>query len=177
MIYGVSDEHAGLRAAVDRYFQGGMWQRGQVHYQRNAQQHVPARERAVLATRLRDVFNAPDLERAVERVKQLIELYRESYPQLANWLEATAEDALTVFALPPVHRVKRRSTNGLEAFNGVVDRRTRVVRIFPNEASCLRLVTALAMEQTEAWLTGPRYLDMTALDEWIAPKTKELVAA
>jgi transposase-like protein len=126
---------------------------------------------------LREVFNAPDLERALERVKQLIELYRESYPQLANWLEATAEDALTVFALPPAHRVRLRSTNGLEAFNGVVDRRTRVVRIFPNEASCLRLVTAWALEQTEAWLTGPRYLDMAALAEWTELKSKELVAA
>ncbi|MBI3659774.1 IS256 family transposase [Candidatus Acetothermia bacterium] len=177
VIYGVSDEHAGLRAAVDRYFQGGMWQRCQVHYQRNAQQYVPARERAVLAARLRDVFNAPDLDRAVERLQQLIELYRESYPQLANWLEATAEDALTVFALPPAHRVKMRSTNGLEAFNGVVDRRTQVVRIFPDERSCLRLVSALAMEQTETWLTGPRYLGMTALAEWTDLKPKEIVAA
>ncbi len=85
--------------------------------------------------------------------------------QWADWLEATAEDALAIFSLPVAHRVRMRSTNGLEAFNGVVDRRTRVVRLFPDEGSCLRLVGALAMEQTEAWLTGPRYLDMTALAE------------
>lgn len=177
VIYGVSDEHKGLRAAVARYFQGLGWQRCQVHYQRNAQRHVPLRERAVLAARLRDVFNAPDLVRAQERLQQVIAPYRPSYPKLADWLELTAEDALTVFALPPAHRMRMRSTHGLEAFNGVVDRRTRVVRIFPNEASCWRLVSALALEQTEAWLTGPRYLDMAALEEWTELKSKELIAA
>jgi transposase-like protein len=177
VVYGVSDEHQGLRAALARYFQGLGWQRCQVHYQRNAQQQVPLRERAALAARLRDVFNGPDRATAHHRLNQVIAQYRGTHPKLADWLERTAEEALTVFALPPAHRVKLRSTNGLEAFNGTIARRTRVVRIFPNEASCVRLVSALALEQTEAWLTGPRYLDMTALAEWTEPTTKELIAA
>jgi transposase-like protein len=177
VIYGVFDEHQGLRAAVARYFQGLGWQRCQVHYQRNAQQQVPLRERSVLAARLRDVFNAPDLATAQQRLGQVIGQYRQTHPKLADWLELTGEEALTVFTLPPAHRGKLRSTNGLEAFNGTIARRTRVVRIFPNEASCVRLVSALAMEQTETWLTGPKYLDMTALAEWTEPTTKELIAA
>jgi len=142
VVYGVSDEHQGLRAAVARYFQGLGWQRCQVHYQRNAQQQVPLRERAALAARLRDVFNGPDLATAHQRLNQVITQYRGTHPKLADWLERTAEEALTVFTLPPAHRVKLRSTNGLEAFNGTIARRTRVVRIFPNEASCVRLVSA-----------------------------------
>lgn len=175
VIYGVSDEHAGLKAAVSRYCQGISWQRCQVHYQRDAQQQVPRHERAGLAQRLRDVFNALDLPTAQQRLRQVIEHYRRTHPKLADWLEQTGEETLAVFHLPPAHRVRLRSTNSLEAFNGVIDRRTRVVRIFPDEGSCVRLITALAMEQTEAWVTGPRYLDMTALAEW--PNTKEAVVA
>lgn len=136
-----------------------------MHYQRNAQKLVPAKERATLAARLRDIFNAPDLAMAQQRLSQMIELYRATHTKLADWVEQTGEETLAVFHLPASHRVRLRSTNSLGAFNGQIDRRTRVVRIFPNEASCLRLVSALAMEQTEAWLTGPRYLDMTTLAE------------
>lgn len=181
VIYVVCDAHKGLRAAVARYFQGVIWQRCQVHYQRDAQKQVPASERAVLASRLRDVFNAPDLASARLRLGQVSESYRASYPKLADWLEETAEEALAVFHLPAAHRVRLRSTNGLEAFIGEVDRRTRVVRIFPDEGSCLRLIAALAMEQSEAWLMGPRYLDMRALEEWeglkLQAETKEAVMA
>lgn len=177
VVYGVSDDHQGLRAAVARYFQGVAWPRCQVHYQRNALQQVPLRDRATLAARLRDGFNAPDRLSAQHRLNQVIQQYRQTHPQLADWLEQTGEETLAVFTLPSAHRVKMRSTNGLEAFNGTIARRTRVVRIFPNEASCVRLVSALAMEQSETWLTGPRYLDMTALTEWTEPKTKELVVA
>jgi transposase-like protein len=111
-------------------------------------------------------FSAPDLATAQQRLRQVIEGYRASYPRLADWLEQTGEEALAVFHLPEAHRGRLRSTNGLEAFMGEGDRRTRVVRIFPDEGSCLRLIAALAMEQSETWLMGPRYLDRRALEEW-----------
>jgi transposase-like protein len=80
-------------------------------------------------------------------------------------IEDTGEHTLGVFHLPPAHRQRMKSTNGLENFNGQIDRRTRVVRLFPDEPSCRRLVSAVAMEQWEPWLMGPRYLDMSLLDQ------------
>jgi len=70
-----------------------------------------------------------------------------------------------VFSLPREHRTRMRTNNGLERFHEELRRRTRVVRIFPNRRSCLRLCTALSMEQSEEWITGHRYLDMEVLEE------------
>ena len=75
------------------------------------------------------------------------------------------EECLTCLAFPEGHRRRIRTTNGLERLNQEIKRRTRVVRIFPNRGSCLRLVTALAVEQSEEWVTGRRYLDMEELWE------------
>jgi transposase-like protein len=161
----VSDQHRGLRAALRRYLPGTIWQRCQTHYQRNAGAKVPRRARSEIHARLRDVFNAPDREIALDRGHCLIEECRERFPELATWLEETIEEALAVFALPPAHRRRLRTTNGLERYQQEGRRRSRVVRIFPNRASCLRLSSALAMEQSEDWLTGHRYLDMGVLEE------------
>jgi putative transposase len=161
----VSDQHRGLRAALRRYLPGTIWQRCQTHYQRNAGVKVPRRARPEIHARLQDVFNAPDRENALDRAHCLIEDCRERFPELAAWLEETIEEALAVFALPPAHRRRLRTTNGLERYQQEGRRRSRVVRIFPNRASCLRLSSALAMEQSEDWLTGHRYLDMGVLEE------------
>lgn len=162
--YVVSDDHTGLREAIARYFQGAAWQRCQVHSLRNATDRVPAKEKPKLRERLKDAWAAPDQRTAWERMGQIAELYRPTHPELAEWLEATAEETLTVFELPAKHRPRLRSTNGLERFMEEIERRTRVVRIFPNRASCLRLVTALAMEQSEEWLTGRRYVDSSLFE-------------
>jgi len=166
VFYTVSDAHQGLKAALDRYFQGVIWQRCQVHFQRDAQKLVPAKERGQLASRLRDVFDAFNLENAQQRLCSVIAFYEKRYPKLSCWLEENGEEALAVFGLPPQHRKRMRSTNGLERFQEELARRTKVVGIFPNEDSCLRLTSALAMEQSEKWLAGPIYLDMNLLSEW-----------
>lgn len=165
--YVVSDDHHGLRLALARYLPKAQWQWCQTHYQRQAGAKVPQRARAEVHAGLRDVFHAPDLAQAQERTKRLVEEWQRRFPQLATWLEETIEPALTVLALPEPHRVKLRTTNGLERFEQELKRRSRVVRIFPNRASCLRLMSALALEQTEEWLTGRHYLDMTVLEEMV----------
>jgi len=161
----VSDEHRGLTNAVRRYFPGAIWQRCQTHYQRNAGSKVPRRDRDQIHSQLRDVFDAPDQKQAWKRANRLIEECEVSYPNLSDWLEETIADALAVFALPAAHRKRLRTTNGLERFHQEGRRRSRVIRIFPNRASCLRLATALTMEQSEEWLTGHRYLDMQVLED------------
>ena len=79
------------------------------------------------------------------------------------------------FAFPVSHRLRIRTTNSLERLNQEIKRRTRVVRIFPNRESCLRLVTALCMETSEEWLSGKRYLDMSWLVE--PAELEELIGA
>jgi len=155
-----SDDHLGLRDALQRYIPHARWQRCQAHYQQNAGAKVPRRDRAEVHDQLRDVFAAPDYEEAHRRAEQMIEQWSSRGPAFAEWLEETIEQPLTVFQLPKGHRVRLRTTNNLEKFHQEVKRRTRVVRIFPNRRSCLRLVSALAMEQSEEWVTGPRYLTM-----------------
>jgi transposase-like protein len=160
-----SDEHLGLRKAMRRYLPGSIWQRCQTHYQRNAASKVPRKNREEIHAGLRDVFNAPDEERAWQQARRLMEGWRDRFPALVVWMEETLEDALAVFALPKEHRTRMRTNNGLKRFYEEIQRRSRVVRIFPNRSSCLRLCSALAMEQSEDWLTGHRYLDMEMLEE------------
>jgi len=130
------------------------------HYQQNAASKVLRRDRAEVHDQLRDVFAAPDYEEAQRRAEQMIEQWSRRVSAFAEWLEETIEQPLTVFQLPKGHRVRLRTTNNLEKYHQEIKRRTRVVRIFPNRRSCLRLVSALAMEQSEEWLTGSRYLTM-----------------
>jgi transposase-like protein len=95
----------------------------------------------------------------------MIIAYQDRFPELASWLEDTIEEPLNVFSLPAEHRKRMRTTNAMERYQQEVRRRTRVVRIFPNRASCLRLTSALAMEQSEDWLTGHPYLNMNSLED------------
>ena len=155
-----SDDHLGLRSALQRYFPHATWQRCQTHYQRNARDKVSRRSFGEIHAQLRDVFAAVDYKEARRRAEQMIEQWSRRVPVFAEWLDETIEQPLAVFQLPKEHRLRLRTTNNLEKYHQEIKRRTRVVRIFPNRRSCLRLVSALAMEQSEEWLTGPRYLTM-----------------
>jgi transposase-like protein len=156
-----SDDHAGLRAAISRHFQGASWQRCQVHFARNLLGLVGAKHRARLGADLREVFAATSAAQAQTAAQACAAAWQAGHPQVAAKLEAAVVDCLTCYAFPAAHRPRLRTTNGLERFHQELKRRTRVVRIFPNRASLLRLVTALAMEQSEEWVSGRRYLDMT----------------
>ena len=169
-----SDDHLGLRDALQRYFPHAIWQRCQMHYQRNAASKIPRRDRAEVHEQLRDVFAASDHGEAQRRAHQMIEQWSHRVPAFAEWLEETIEQPLTVFQLPKGHRLRLRTTNNLEKYHQEVKRRTRVVRIFPNRRSCLRLVSALAMEQSEEWLTGPRYLTMAQTETVEEPKKEDV---
>jgi len=87
-----------------------------------------------------------------------VKKYEAGAPKLAVWLEENIPQGLTVFDFPAEHRRRLRTTNGVERLNKEIRRRTRVASIFPNEASCLRLVTAILMETSEEWETGRVYM-------------------
>jgi putative transposase len=127
---------------------------------------VGATRRKELAADLRGVFAAPDRSSALGLASSAAEKWGgKGYPKVAEHIEEHVEECLTCLAFPESHRRRIRTTNGLERFNQEIKRRTNVVRIFPNRGACLRLVTALAVEQSEEWLTGRRYLDMRELLE------------
>jgi putative transposase len=161
----ISDDHAGLKAAIARNFQGVAHQRCQVHYARNPLGMVAHARRKELSEGLRGVFAAPSREVALGLAREMAKRWRGSHPGVAEHLEEHIEECLTCLAFPESHRRRIRTTNGLERLNQEIKRRTRVVRIFPNRQACLRLVTALAVEQSEEWVTGRRYLDMRELEE------------
>jgi len=158
----ISDDHAGLRAARKAVFGGIPWQRCQFHLQQNAQAYVPSKGmQKEVAARIRAIFQAPDRATAERYLAETIEAYQKRAPKLAAWMEANVPEGLTVFDFPRAHWRRIRTTNMVERLNREIRRRTRVVSIFPNEDSCLRLITALLMETSEAWVTGRVYLSIT----------------
>ena len=162
--YTVSDNHAGLKAAIRARMPAVAWQRCQFHLQQNASKRVPRVEmRKPLASGIRDVFLAPDLDTATQRLQALAERYRQKLPALADWLEKNVPESLAVFTLPEEHRKRLRTSNSLENLNRQIRRRTRVANIFPNDASLLRLVSAILMEISEEWETGKCYVTFSGV--------------
>jgi len=155
----ISDDHSGLEAARKAVFGGVPWQRCQFHLQQNASAYVPRKDLlSEVAADIRTVFNAPDRATADVYLTKIVQKYAATASRLADWLEKNIPEGLTVFGFPVTHQRKIRTVNSLERVSEEVKRRTRVVGIFPNEASCLRLVSAILMEIDEKWLIGKKYL-------------------
>ena len=158
-----SDAHSGLGAARQSLFNGVAWQRCQFHLQRNAQAYVPKKSmQKKVSDDIADIFAAPNSELAQVRLKYYVEKYAKSAPGLSEWMEENLPEGMAVFELPQKHRKRMRTTNPLERLHEELNRRTRVARLFPNEASLLRLVSAIEMEISEDWAAGKRYLNMKA---------------
>jgi len=155
-----SDNHGGLRAARKAVFGGIPWQRCQFHLQQNAQAYVPRKDMLTeVAADIRTIFDAPDRSTADAYLAKAVEKYAKTASRLSEWMAANIPEGLTVFAFPAAFRKPLRTTNGLERLHREVRRRARVVSIFPNPASCLRLVSAILAEMSEKWLTGRTYIN------------------
>ena len=170
----VSDFQTGLVNAVEREFQGCEWQRCQFHLMKNIRDKVKPKMRSELVSDIQTVFNSSNKELAYEYLERIINKYQDSYPDLADYLEANVPDALTVFNFPDKHRKRLRTTNTIERLNQELKRRTQVIRIFPNEKSLIRLVSTLCMDISEEWVTGKRYLDMNLEEIKIEEDKKRL---
>ncbi len=156
-----SDDHAGLKAAITARFAGVLWQRCQVHIQRNAQGYVPKVElRKKIAEELRRIFQAADRVEAEAKLAAFVAKWAEDASKLATWAEENVPEGFAVFdlGLTTSQRLRLRTSNSIENLNQQVKRRTRVVRIFSNEAALLRLASAVLMEISEDWESGKRYL-------------------
>ncbi len=151
-----SDDHAGLEAARKAVLGGAVWQRCQFHLAQNAIHHAPTVAiRKRIGGQLREIWNAENLAAAEAELKSLVEAYRNKAPELAAWLEVAIPEGLAVLTLPEHHRKRMRTSNPIErAVQQELKRRTVKVRVFPNNASLLRLVTAVLVEIDETWLAS-----------------------
>jgi putative transposase len=161
----VSDDHDGLKKAVRECLPEGAWQRCYVHFLRNAIDHLPRKRDDDCLKELGWLYERRNVKEARADLKAWIERWQGRYAKLVAWVEENIEETLTYFSLPQAHHKNMKSTNMLERFNEEIKRRTRVVRIFPNDASCLRLTRALAAEQHETWQEDNRYINMALLKE------------
>jgi transposase-like protein len=161
----VSDDHPGLKAAIREVLPGVWWQRCYVHFLRNALDYLPRKADDDCLQELRWMYERRNVEEARRDLKQWLEKWAAKYPKLCAWVETNIEETWTFYRLPVAHHKHLKSTNLLERFNQEIKRRTLVVRIFPDEASCLRLVRAVAAEQHEEWMEGSRYLNADLLRE------------
>jgi len=162
----VSDQHNGLIRAIRQYFQGATWQRCQTHFMRNILDKTPKALQKEIHAKVRAIFEAPDAKTARMLLNQVLDEYRAKAAKAMDVLEEGFEDAIAVLELPERYRKRLRTTNSLERLNEEVRRRERVIRIFPNRESAIRLIGALLMEQDEKWASGKKYLDMAEYFEW-----------
>lgn len=158
----ISDAHSGLKAARKAVFPSVPWQRCQFHLQQNAQGYVPKRTmKKEIAGRIKAIFTAPDNQEALRLLDIFLIDYKDTAPELATWAQEALPEGLVVYNMPPQHWQRLRTDNMLERLNKEILRRTRVATLFPNTASCLRLVSAVVMEISEDWEAGKVYLTMT----------------
>ncbi len=132
-----------------------------VHLLKNALACTPRQSmRKEVVASLRAVFDAPDRGEAERQLDIAVKRHRARAPKLAEWLESNVPEGLAVFGLPASHRRRLRTINMLERLNKELRRRTRVSGLFPNEASVLRQVSAVAIEISDEWETNRKYLTM-----------------
>jgi putative transposase len=170
--YVISDSHAGLVEAVQKNFQGAHWQRCQVHLMRNVLGLCSSKVRAEVAESAKRIFQAGDIAEARRRLETFVTHFAKTAAKSVACLEAGFEDAMAVMSLPEKYRKRLRTTNMQERLNQEIRRRERVIRIFPNDASALRLIGALLAEQNEVWAERC-YLDMGEFNDWTLARHNE----
>jgi len=173
----VSDDHAGLKRAIAEVLPEAAWQRCYVHFLRNARDYLPRKADDDCLQELRWLYDRRDVEEARRDLAAWLAKWQEKYPKLCDWAEEHIEETWTFYRLPIQHHKHLKSTNLLERINEEIRRRTYVIRIFPNAASCLRLVRALTVEMHENWIEAIRYLNMDLLKEHKKEQLRQIEVA
>ena len=159
----ISDSHSGLKAAIAKVFKA-TWQRCRVHFVRNALAHAGKGQRQMVLALINTVFAQDTAVAARQQWRAVADQFREKFPKLAALLDEAEHDVLAFMNFPKAHRKQLASTNPLERVNAEIKRRTDVVGIFPNDASIVRLVGALLLEQNDEWQLQRRYMQLEGLD-------------
>ena len=164
----ISDDNRGLVKAVRKNFLGVLWQRCSFHFIRNVLDIVPRKKRKYLADDLKAIFSCSTKEEALKLAARIAD----KYPKIEDMLTIDILDALSFMDFPVEHRKRIRTVNMLERLNEEIKRRTKVIRIFPNNQSAERLICAIAMEQNEEWVSGRKYLNMDFLKNYKLPESR-----
>src|SRR5438045_1990883 len=176
----ISDGHDVLRLAITPVL-GATWQRCRLHWIRNALAHVPRGQHTMVAAAIRQAFLQADAEAAHQTWRHVADQLRPRWPKLATLMDDSEHDVLAYMTFPGQHRTKLHSTNPLERLNKEVKRRADVVGIFPNEASIIRLIGAVLLEQNDEWQLQHRYMQVEAMAELVVPandaETRQIAAA
>lgn len=159
----ISDAHAGLKKAIRTVLSGATWQRCRVHFMRNALSRVSKKTQPLISATLKTIFAQPSQKQALEQARKVADALRKTHPRVAELLDEAAEDVLAFMGFPRAHWRQIHSTNTVERLNREIRRRTAVVGIFPNQASLLRLVGMLLIEQNEEWTVSRRYLSQQSM--------------
>lgn len=162
----VSDDHRGLVNAIQKHFQGIIWQRCQTHFMRNILDKCPKKYKQELHERIQMVLHAPDIKTARKMLEIVFDEFEEKAPKSLEILEDGFEDAIQVLHLPDKYRKRLRTTNSVERLNREIRRREKVICIFPNQSSAQRLIGSMLMEQHEEWSNGRRYFNMDEYWRW-----------
>ena len=165
----ISDAHSGLVAAIGEGFPGTSWQRCKVHFMRNILAKVPKTAKESFAADLKQIWLAPNADEARKKAKEFIAKYESKYPAAVECLEAGLEDSLTFYAFPSIDPRKIATSNMIERLNREIRRRTKVVGIFPNTKSYLRLVGSYILEYTEDWGCDRCYINPLVLQQMMIP--------
>jgi transposase-like protein len=169
----VSDAHEGLKHAIARVLTGTTWQRCRVHWMRNALAHVSKGQHTMVAAALRQAFLQPDQAGARQTWRHVADQLRDRWPKLGALMDASEADVLAYMAFPAQHRTRLHSTNPLERLNKELKRRADVVGIFPSDASIIRLLGAVLLEQNDEWSVQTRYMQVEAMAEFAATDTAD----
>jgi putative transposase len=172
----ISDAHEGLKAAIRRVFNAS-WQRCRVHWMRNALSYVAKTQQSMVSAALRQAFSQPDRAAASQALRHVADQLRTKWPKLASFIDNSEADVLTYLDFPVQHRTKIHSTNPIERLNKEVKRRADVVGIFPNEASIIRLVGAVLLEQNDEWTMQHRYMPVEGMAELAAGENENTTLA
>jgi putative transposase len=162
----ISDQHAGLVKAAKRNFQGASWQRCQVHFMRNILGATPRSLRKEISSQLKIIFTAQDKKTARKLSHDLIEQYETKLSKAMNCLENGLESSISVLELPVRYQKKLRTSNLAERVNEEIRRRQRVLRIFPNDESAMRIIGALLADLNDKWHMASKYFDMREYWDW-----------
>lgn len=161
----ISDAHKGLQAAIRKEFIGTSWQRCKVHFMRNILAYVGHRHKDNFAKQLKHIWLQPDEKQARAYAQSFMESYEKQFPEAIRCLEEGLEDSLQFYRFDQIDHRKRSSTNTLERLNREIRRRSKVVGIFPNKASYIRLITTYLLEYEEEWQSGRAYVSVQSLTE------------
>lgn len=165
----ISDAHEGLKAAVNTVFAGASWQRCRVHFVRNVLAHIPKGDKAMMAAAVRTIFAQPDRKAAGQQLRYVAETISTRWPKASQLLLSAEEDVLAFMAFPRAHWTRIYSTNILERLNKEVKRRTKVVEIFPDIPSVIRLVGTLLAEADDEWQISRRYFSKESMQQLYEP--------